>query len=311
MAQNPGHPLAYRVHFAAIGWADRQGHAGFEPGRLATLLGKNGKPLSDQSTRNAVARAKELDLVSPRSGAACLVLPPHLFQKGKGAPVPLPTPSGPVSTRGTCSQSTSGAYRHGTRPAETFACSLIYLAPVQCGPCRGRMRKATRINGKERRGRGSAPQEQGNGEERSGRGGLPAATVSALNNSAAPEGADRSKPARPLGALPRPTVSAVRLCSLQAYAVVSESGQDGDQVIRPAVAVRGQERRTLKPWRNLGCQDMAVRLVMLRGSSPHPFAVDVLSRLGQRSSPLPWRTASAISRTRSRLMPVRCSTARG
>ncbi|MEU3283175.1 hypothetical protein [Streptomyces antibioticus] len=87
MAQHPGHPLAYRVHFAAIGWADRQGHAGFDPGRLAALLGKEGKPLSDQSTRNAVARAKDLDLVSPRSGAACLVLPSHLFQKGKGAPV--------------------------------------------------------------------------------------------------------------------------------------------------------------------------------------------------------------------------------
>lgn len=67
MAQYPGHPLAYRVHFAAIGWADRQGHAGFAPGRLATLLGKGSKPLSDQSTRNAVARAKELDLVSTRS----------------------------------------------------------------------------------------------------------------------------------------------------------------------------------------------------------------------------------------------------
>lgn len=61
MAQHPGHLLAYRVHFAAIGWADRQGHAGFQPGRLAALLGKDGKSLSDQSTRNAVARAKELD----------------------------------------------------------------------------------------------------------------------------------------------------------------------------------------------------------------------------------------------------------
>jgi hypothetical protein len=88
MARTPAHRLAYRVHFAAIGWADRHGHAGFAPGRLAALLGKEGKPLSEQSTRNAVARAKELDLVSPRSRAACLVLPPHLFQKGKGAPVP-------------------------------------------------------------------------------------------------------------------------------------------------------------------------------------------------------------------------------
>lgn len=88
MAQNPGHQLAYRVHFAALGWADRQGHASFGPGRLASLLSKDGNPLSDQSTNNAIARAKKLDLVSPRSGAACLVLPPHLFQKGKGAPVP-------------------------------------------------------------------------------------------------------------------------------------------------------------------------------------------------------------------------------
>ncbi|MGW3626924.1 hypothetical protein [Streptomyces sp. NPDC000880] len=80
--------LAYRVHFAAIGWADQHGHAAFAPGRLAALLGKDGKPLSDQGTRNAVARAKALDLVSPRSGAACLVLPPYVFQKGKGAPVP-------------------------------------------------------------------------------------------------------------------------------------------------------------------------------------------------------------------------------
>ncbi|MFJ5098516.1 MULTISPECIES: hypothetical protein [unclassified Streptomyces] len=95
MAQHPGHPLAYRVHFAAIGWADRQGHAAFGPGRLATLLGKDGEPLSEQSTRNAVARARSLDLVSPRSGAACLVLPPHLFQKGRGAPVPCrPHPTG-------------------------------------------------------------------------------------------------------------------------------------------------------------------------------------------------------------------------
>ncbi|MGW5367218.1 hypothetical protein ACWER6_17560 [Streptomyces sp. NPDC004009] len=64
-AQDPLHPLAYRVHFAAIGWADRHGHAAFAPGKLATLLGKDGKPLSDQSTNNAIARAKRLDLVSP------------------------------------------------------------------------------------------------------------------------------------------------------------------------------------------------------------------------------------------------------
>ncbi|MEV7363736.1 hypothetical protein [Streptomyces sp. NPDC091299] len=88
LTQDPRHPLTYRVHFAAIGWADRQGHAGFGPGRLAVLLGKDGKPLSEQSTRNAVARAKALGLVSPRSGAACRLLLPYLFRKGKGAPAP-------------------------------------------------------------------------------------------------------------------------------------------------------------------------------------------------------------------------------
>ncbi|MGW3731350.1 hypothetical protein [Streptomyces sp. NPDC000851] len=87
-AQEHWHPLAYRVLFAALGWADRQGHAAFDPGRLAALLGKDGKPLSDQSTNNAISRAKKCDLVSPRSGAACLVLPSYLFQKGKGAPKP-------------------------------------------------------------------------------------------------------------------------------------------------------------------------------------------------------------------------------
>ncbi|MFJ9324442.1 hypothetical protein [Streptomyces globisporus] len=88
MAQDPAQTLHYRVHFAAIGWADRQGHAAFGPGKLAALLGKNDEPLSEGSTNGAMARAKRLGLISPRSGAACLVLPPHLFQKGKGAPVP-------------------------------------------------------------------------------------------------------------------------------------------------------------------------------------------------------------------------------
>ncbi len=55
MAQNPGHRLAYRVHFTAIGWADRQGHAGFGPGRLATLLGKDGKSMRCHSMNGAAS----------------------------------------------------------------------------------------------------------------------------------------------------------------------------------------------------------------------------------------------------------------
>ncbi|MFJ7590420.1 hypothetical protein ACIQZO_24145 [Streptomyces sp. NPDC097617] len=41
MAQDPRHQLAYRIHFAALGWADRHGHASFGPGKLAALLGVN------------------------------------------------------------------------------------------------------------------------------------------------------------------------------------------------------------------------------------------------------------------------------
>jgi hypothetical protein len=88
MAKDPAHPLAHRVHSAALGWADRRGHAPFDPGKPAALLGEEGKAPSDQSTANAVSRAERPGLVSPRSGTACLVLPPYLFQKGRDAPVP-------------------------------------------------------------------------------------------------------------------------------------------------------------------------------------------------------------------------------
>ncbi|MFC5805888.1 hypothetical protein [Streptomyces formicae] len=89
MAKDPRHLLPYRVQYAAIGWADRHGHASFQAGELAALLaGSDGKALSKQSTTGAVSRAKGLDLVSPQSSAACLVLPRYLFQKEKGAPIP-------------------------------------------------------------------------------------------------------------------------------------------------------------------------------------------------------------------------------
>lgn len=88
MARDPRHVLHYRVHFAAIGWADRHGHASFQTGQLAaTLASEDAKPLSKQSVNGAVQRAKKLDLVAPSSKAACLVLPRHIFQKEKGAPV--------------------------------------------------------------------------------------------------------------------------------------------------------------------------------------------------------------------------------
>ncbi|MER6525216.1 hypothetical protein [Streptomyces sp. NPDC001508] len=88
MAQDPRYDNYLRVYFAALGWADRDGHASFGPGKLAALLGESGKALSKQSANAAVKRAKDLDLISPRSGVPCLVLPGHLFQKRSGAPAP-------------------------------------------------------------------------------------------------------------------------------------------------------------------------------------------------------------------------------
>ncbi|WP_256986876.1 hypothetical protein [Streptomyces sp. BR123] len=91
MARDERFALAHRVHFAALGWADRHGHASFGPNGLAAVLSKSGTPLSKQSTTGAVASAKRLDLVSPRSSAACLVLGSHVFQKERGAPSPCRT----------------------------------------------------------------------------------------------------------------------------------------------------------------------------------------------------------------------------
>lgn len=61
-AQDPLHPLAYRVHFAAIGWADRHGHAAFAPGKLATLLGKTANPCLTRArtTRSHAPRGSTL-----------------------------------------------------------------------------------------------------------------------------------------------------------------------------------------------------------------------------------------------------------
>ncbi|MFD7750664.1 hypothetical protein [Streptomyces sp. NPDC059757] len=77
------------MHFAAIGWADRDGHAAFQPNELAcVLVDRNGAIPSKQSVSGAVRRAKVLDLVAAESNATCLVLPQAAFRKEKGAPKP-------------------------------------------------------------------------------------------------------------------------------------------------------------------------------------------------------------------------------
>jgi hypothetical protein len=81
MAKDPGHTLMYRVHFAALGWANQIGHAEFAEKELNRVLGEPGKPLTRQSLHGAISRAKRLGLVHLDSGNQCLVLGQWQFQK--------------------------------------------------------------------------------------------------------------------------------------------------------------------------------------------------------------------------------------
>jgi hypothetical protein len=82
MARDPRHMLVYRVHFAAIGWANLIGHAEFGPGELSQhLKDEGGKPLNATSLSRVIRQARDLDLVAPSSRARCLVLGHHVFQK--------------------------------------------------------------------------------------------------------------------------------------------------------------------------------------------------------------------------------------
>lgn len=87
MAKDDAHPLPYRVYFAALGRANRVGHAEFSEGELRHLLRRaDGPPRSVGAISNAIADAKGKGLIHRDSGARCLVLPSHHFQKaGKGS----------------------------------------------------------------------------------------------------------------------------------------------------------------------------------------------------------------------------------
>lgn len=81
MARDDRHLLLYRVHFAALGWANRIGHAEFGEGALAEILARNDKPLTRQSLANAINRARSLGLTAAESCSRCLVLSGLHFQK--------------------------------------------------------------------------------------------------------------------------------------------------------------------------------------------------------------------------------------
>lgn len=89
MAKDDAHPLPYRVYFAAMGRANRIGHAEFAEGELRQLLRRqDGTLRSESSVSNAIREAKGRGLVHRDSSARCLVLPPHHFQKaGKGSAI--------------------------------------------------------------------------------------------------------------------------------------------------------------------------------------------------------------------------------
>lgn len=87
-------PLAVRVLFAAMGRHDRSGHAPFDRGELADVLGgvdvRTGEvvPARADSVSKAIKAAKHLGFVGDDSTVRCLILRRQEFQKASGPRVP-------------------------------------------------------------------------------------------------------------------------------------------------------------------------------------------------------------------------------
>lgn len=83
-------PLAWRVYMAALGWANRDGHAEFARGELSDLLKvlntKTGevRPATKYALRDALTEAKRMGLIGPDSSTRCLTVHPTFAQKAKG-----------------------------------------------------------------------------------------------------------------------------------------------------------------------------------------------------------------------------------
>lgn len=95
-------PLWLRVWLLALADANRIGHAEYGPGSLQARLGarvdaKTGAVIAigASAVSNAIRTCKEYGLLTPDSGARCLVLSQHVAQKeGKGRGVVGTTTSG-------------------------------------------------------------------------------------------------------------------------------------------------------------------------------------------------------------------------
>lgn len=83
LARDSRHLHVYRVHFAALGWANLIGHAEFGQDELRGLLADEaGRLPAPSRVSQAVKGAKDLGLIAGESRARCLVLPHVLFQRG-------------------------------------------------------------------------------------------------------------------------------------------------------------------------------------------------------------------------------------
>lgn len=71
--------LVWRLAALAYGYHRRNGHATFEAGQIAAVLG-----ISPSQVSNVLTKAKELGLIDQRSRSRCLVVPPHAINYGPG-----------------------------------------------------------------------------------------------------------------------------------------------------------------------------------------------------------------------------------
>lgn len=81
-ARDPRNEQVTRLHYAALGWANTRGHAQFPEGELRKILtDKAGKQPSQARVSQVIREAKARDLIDALSGARCLVLSGHQFQR--------------------------------------------------------------------------------------------------------------------------------------------------------------------------------------------------------------------------------------
>lgn len=78
-AQDNRFDLQFRLFCLANGYHRRNGHATFERGQIASILG-----ISATQVSNVIAKAKELGLIDDRSCSRCLIVPPHAINYGPG-----------------------------------------------------------------------------------------------------------------------------------------------------------------------------------------------------------------------------------